>query len=180
MSLKATHASRLPMTRLSHEDWTRMNAMTLEIHRSSSEGELLDLTRRFVREVAGAGCELLTAQADPKPQPPHLAFGPWTLHPIQTLPDRSRAFLEILATHITCAWQRLHVRLLPLSARLSKRQREVLPLLLQGATNIEIAHALGISPRTVEKHVAAILRLNDCTNRSQLLAGRRDEMPSSA
>lgn len=158
------------MTRLTHEDWTRMNAMTLEIHSSSTEEELFDLARRLVREVADAGCELLTAPADPKPQPPQMAFGPWTLRLSHPLPDRARALLEILATHIACANQRLCARLPAVPAALTKRQREVLPLLLQGATNIEIAHKLNISPRTVEKHVAAINCLHGLTSRTQLLA----------
>jgi RNA polymerase sigma factor (sigma-70 family) len=40
---------------------------------------------------------------------------------------------------------------------LSDREREVLSLLVQGLRNSEIAELLGISPRTVEKHVHHIL-----------------------
>jgi DNA-binding NarL/FixJ family response regulator len=40
---------------------------------------------------------------------------------------------------------------------LSDREREVLSLLVQGLRNMEIAELLGISPRTVEKHVHHIL-----------------------
>ena len=157
------------MKRLSHEDWLRMNAMTLAIHRSSTEAELFELVCRFVREVAGASCEVLKAKADPESQFLQMDCGPWTLGPSHPLPDRTQAFLEILANHIASAWQRLRGKLPALSAPLSKRQREVLPLLLEGATNIEIAHKLSISPRTVEKHVAAIKRIHGLTSRTQLL-----------
>ena len=39
------------------------------------------------------------------------------------------------------------------SLGLSRRQAEVLAQVAQGATNGQIAHALGLSPRTVQKHL---------------------------
>jgi DNA-binding CsgD family transcriptional regulator len=41
---------------------------------------------------------------------------------------------------------------------LTARQADVLPALMEGATNEEIAQRLGLSPRTVQKHVEGILR----------------------
>ena len=38
--------------------------------------------------------------------------------------------------------------------RLSPREREVLALVAEGSTNDAIAHALGVSPRTIERHLA--------------------------
>lgn len=158
------------MKRLSHEDWTRMNAMTLEIHRSSTEEGLLDLVRRLVCEICGPECEVLASSPDAAPQPQHLPLGPWTLRQTPDLCERSRVFLEILAPHFVDAWERMQSRLPKLSAPLSKRQREVLPLLLNGDSNAEIAFKLGISARTTEKHVAAIIRLHGVTSRTQFLA----------
>jgi DNA-binding CsgD family transcriptional regulator len=176
MSLKAAHASRFPMTRLSHEDWTRMNAMTLEIHRSSTEEGFFDLVSRLVKEHSGAESEVLSAPADPESNGCQLPLGPWTLRLPQKATDRTRTFYEIFSEHLSVACQRFQSRLSATQSHLSRRQNEVLPLLLQGASNIEIAHTLGISPRTVEKHITAILRLHDCTSRSQLLAAQRSEI----
>lgn len=47
----------------------------------------------------------------------------------------------------------------PLSHRLSRRQRQVINCVAEGLRTSEIAHSLGISPRTVESHRQALLRL---------------------
>ncbi len=57
-----------------------------------------------------------------------------------------------------------------ISSSLSKREREVFPLIISGKTNPEIAIILGISPRTVEKHVAAILEKSGIENRKALMS----------
>ena len=56
-------------------------------------------------------------------------------------------------------------------ASLSSREHEVLRLLADGLTDREIGGALGISIRTVESHVSAILRKLDARNRAE--AARR-------
>ncbi len=53
---------------------------------------------------------------------------------------------------------------------LSARQRDTARHLARGATNKEIATALGLSVRTVEMHVAAVLARLDCRSRSQAAA----------
>ncbi|MDF1824711.1 MAG: helix-turn-helix transcriptional regulator [Verrucomicrobiales bacterium] len=66
---------------------------------------------------------------------------------------------------------------------LSRREREVMPLVASGQTNGDIAAALGISERTVEKHVAAILDKTGLSNRKLLIAasqGRRVAGPVRA
>jgi DNA-binding NarL/FixJ family response regulator len=51
---------------------------------------------------------------------------------------------------------------------LSRRERDVLTLLANGATNAEIASGLFISAATVKAHVSHLLVKLDCTNRVQL------------
>lgn len=53
---------------------------------------------------------------------------------------------------------------------LSKREREVLPMVASGQSNGEIARELGISERTVEKHVASILEKTGLANRKLIIA----------
>jgi DNA-binding CsgD family transcriptional regulator len=53
-------------------------------------------------------------------------------------------------------------------ARLSKAQRAVLDLLLEGKSNVAIAKALGRSPYTVRNHIAQLFRTYDVSNRTQL------------
>jgi DNA-binding CsgD family transcriptional regulator len=54
---------------------------------------------------------------------------------------------------------------------LSERENEVLRLVADGLTDREIARALGISPRTVGRHVGSILAKLGVRNRSE--AARR-------
>ncbi len=54
------------------------------------------------------------------------------------------------------------------SRLLSKAQRRVLDLLLEGKSNAGIAKALGRSPYTVRNHIAQLFRTYNVTNRTQL------------
>jgi DNA-binding NarL/FixJ family response regulator len=56
----------------------------------------------------------------------------------------------------------------PELARLTDREREVLQLIARGYLYKEAALQLGISPKTVEHHVSAVLRKLQLTNRHQL------------
>jgi len=52
---------------------------------------------------------------------------------------------------------------------LTQRELEVLQLLAEGATNIEISKRLYISPKTTKNHLAAIFQKLDVTNRTHAL-----------
>src|SRR5215212_5763387 len=58
---------------------------------------------------------------------------------------------------------------LPLT-ELTRREREVLPLVARGLSNLEIADTLSIGERTVESHVASILAKWGLATRTQLAA----------
>lgn len=57
-----------------------------------------------------------------------------------------------------------------LAAHLTVREREVLVLLRQGLADKQLATRLGISVKTVEKHVGAVLRKHGVRSRVELLA----------
>ena len=56
------------------------------------------------------------------------------------------------------------------------RERQVLQLLERGSTDREIAAALTISVKTVEKHVGSILRKLGAQNRTQAVALARERV----
>ena len=54
-------------------------------------------------------------------------------------------------------------------ASLTEREREVATLIAQGATNRAVAEALGISERTVERHVANMFAKLDVGSRTRIV-----------
>lgn len=52
---------------------------------------------------------------------------------------------------------------------LTLRESEILPLLLEGASNEEIGESLHISPHTVKNHISVIFRKTGARNRFDLL-----------
>ncbi len=57
----------------------------------------------------------------------------------------------------------------PSSPMLTQREREVLNLLTEGLSNIEIGKQLHLSHRTVEKHVSSLFRKTLSSNRAELV-----------
>jgi FixJ family two-component response regulator len=53
--------------------------------------------------------------------------------------------------------------------RLTHRQRELLPLLVSGSLNKQVAFALGVSPRTIENHRLEIMARTDCKSFAELI-----------
>jgi DNA-binding NarL/FixJ family response regulator len=56
------------------------------------------------------------------------------------------------------------------SVRLTRRERDVLQLMVAGLRNREIAETLVISRGTLQHHVAAVYRKLGCSNRAQAVA----------
>lgn len=55
------------------------------------------------------------------------------------------------------------------SVALTDREKEVLMLLSDGLSNIQIGNQLHLSSRTVEKHVSSLLRKTETSNRAELV-----------
>ena len=62
----------------------------------------------------------------------------------------------------------------PTAITLTERQRQVVQLIAQGYSNVEIAERLGISPRTVKAHSDALRTKLRVTRRRQIPAAFRD------
>ena len=64
---------------------------------------------------------------------------------------------------------------------LTARQVEVLRLVAEGLTNVEIAARLFVSPKTVDHHVSALLgKLNAASRTEAVAAARRIGVPVEA
>jgi DNA-binding NarL/FixJ family response regulator len=69
-----------------------------------------------------------------------------------------------------------------LSHKITRREREVLLMVGQGATSKEIAERLGVCPKTIEVHRANLMRKLDVTNVAGLTrwAVKTEQMPSDS
>lgn len=76
--------------------------------------------------------------------------------------------------------QHLSPMLSPAQLRLTKREAEVLSHLVQGQTNREIAHLLGLTEQAIKIHVSNLLRKTGTYNRTSLslLAIRQGLIPA--
>lgn len=99
-------------------------------------------------------------------------------HYDETPSDEERLIFDMVLEQLLCASE--HLPSEPDhdidKSLLSRREREVLPLIAATKTNGQIAGELGISERTVEKHVASILEKTGLENRKMIIAasqGRR-------
>jgi NarL family two-component system response regulator LiaR len=76
----------------------------------------------------------------------------------------------ILASEATAALMKARTRSPEAGHDLSKRELEVLALLVEGLSNREIGLRLGISPATVKHHVSACMMKLGASNRAQAAA----------
>ena len=60
----------------------------------------------------------------------------------------------------------------PIPTDLTPRERQVLRWMLAGKSSREIATTLGVSPRTVEKHIQRVYRKAGVSGRSDLLGAK--------
>lgn len=122
---------------------------------------------KLIRSLAAAGAPLDVALADAYDRQLRTVSGKYELTgPLQA----QRAVAAMRASGGRPSEQRVSDSALGLRSQLTPRQCAVWDLLAGGLTNREIGESLGISERTVEVHVAAILRKAGVTSRSRLLA----------
>lgn len=144
--------------------------------------------RRYAVRLDLADAELADALAEALDASPALAAAEPDDHPDVTVTDRAAAAdppvlrlaggplpenapidLVLAAAHVMAAGLRLEADA-PRDApppHLSPREREVLALLVDGASNKLIARELGITERTAKFHVAAVLARLGARNRSE-------------
>ena len=87
---------------------------------------------------------------------------------------RDRELVDLLAPHVAQAFAREeHLPVRPLTGVplevLTARERQVAGAVARAATDREVARGLGISPRTVQKHLQQIYRKLDLTSRAELM-----------
>ena len=63
----------------------------------------------------------------------------------------------------------VHLKELHSRLQLTQRETEVLELLIEGRSNLEIGQQLHLSHRTIEKYVSSLLRKADLNNRVELI-----------
>lgn len=88
------------------------------------------------------------------------------------LPEDAPLDLVLSAAHVVAAGLRVErgARRDRPAPHLSPRERQVVALLADGASNKAIARALGIGERTAKFHVAAVLSRLDARNRSEAVS----------
>lgn len=92
--------------------------------------------------------------------------------------DRAAALLRTLGVSVRPQPNAEHAL-----GALSRREREVVPLLAEGLSNIEISRRLFITPKTVEHHVTSILGKLGLRTRAEVAAwaaARRTRSPAGA
>jgi DNA-binding CsgD family transcriptional regulator len=89
--------------------------------------------------------------------------------------DRDRLLLQLLHEELA---RDFHPQDSAATVRLTPRQRQVLNQLIEGASEKDIASALGVSPHTAHDHVKAIHRAHGARSRGELLAKVRRRGPA--
>lgn len=122
---------------------------------------------KFIRLLAEAGMPVDLVRAERlegilgAPPEKHVAFGPIT-------GERFVAAAQAIAQKAVDGADSSHGH--EAVPALTPRQKAVLGLVLRGMTNREIGQVLHISERTVEVHVAALLRKMEVDSRSKMIA----------
>lgn len=170
---------RNPMTYPGHDDWNQFHSLVLNLHRAIDLDNLRQVLAAGLGRLFSTACEVAIGQDQRSGTATNdfdeIHVAGLVLHLPQPVDEARQHLLHCLLEHVRLAVERFEAHRPQTSPRpdspiLSPRQQEVLELLLRGFSNSEIGYELGISVRTVEKHVSTILRANGVAGRVPLLA----------
>lgn len=168
------------MSRPNHDEWTRLHALALALHRATNMAALFDLLQSHLPSLLAKPClvvgdSMKTSSLAQTGNSTRIPLGPVELH-LERSPDhRTRKLLRLVADHLEIVVPRLRRTSVDGcggfdTSALTPRQKEILPHLLRGRSNAEIAYDLGISIRTLEKHNSAIMRHFGVASRVELIS----------
>jgi DNA-binding CsgD family transcriptional regulator len=129
-----------------------LQCRTLVMHAEGDQMVGFDQGRKLAAWIPGARFVPLTCDSH-MPPPTH---------------EAARTFVQETHAFLGSAFK-------PDKPRLSRRQTEILTLVAQGMTDKQVAREIGLSPRTVEMHVALALRALASANRMEAVHRARQE-----
>lgn len=147
------------------------DVMAIDVHMPQVDGH--ELTRRLLDEFDPLTVVMLTSLDEPSSISAALAAGAVgylvKTDPLETIALGLRAAAGGLHPFSATASAALNVATTSvppnLASPLTQREHEVLELMSQSLTNLQIARRLGIHEETVKNHVSAILRKLDVPDR---------------
>jgi len=174
------------MPALPDDDWTRLCDLLYALHSADTPEEARHHLQRSLPAVLRQPCHLETGVGlDGRSgsngsdlvegKESRRRIGDCVLALDREPDERAVRVLDLLVPHLELVCRRLKRYGPPRDPqgrrlRLTRRQEQVLALLLEGGSNAEIAYELEISARTVEKHVASLMRACGVGSRVQLIA----------
>ncbi len=183
---------------LKHAEWLGLHELTACIHRSESADELARLLSEDGPGILAADTVVWDETRGNQPLNPGIPvaggermssivyaaadFGMvLTASAGRRFPRQSWLKFDLLLPHVRISGRRVlfHARASRLLRRcpgevrladLTKRERDMLPLLLRGKSDPEVGLILGISRRTAEKHTSSLLEKLSVENRKILIS----------
>ncbi len=139
------------------------------------DGSGIDLCRELARSAPGVRCLFFTADTDPRSMAEALAAGAAGYLFKAALGARVNEAVELVAAGRSLLEPALNGRLIPANAvprdgrlaSLTARERDVLALVAEGMTNLQIGHRLVLSENTVKNYVSGLFAKLGVQRRTQ-------------